>query len=376
MLHEFLLTHREEILASCEEKLSRVKDQRSSSLEMERGLPIFYDELIEVLRADEEESSESQDEGIGSAHQSSAIRRGKESLRLGYTVSQVVHGYGALCQAITEYSGKHGDQPISDREFNRLNYCLDVAIAEAVTEFSHGQRDTAATEEVERLGFLAHEMRNALGNAAAAHQMILKGMVGVGGSTSQLLGDALRRMKDIIDRSLSEVRLRGEHTVELRRCRVIDIVGEVEATGLLEALPRSIQLHIEVSPDLIVEVDRHLVVSALSNLVQNAIKFTAINGNVWIRGTAVSDRVLIEIEDQCGGLPAGKIEELFRPFTQKGTDRTGLGLGLSISRRAIALNEGQVSARDLPGKGCIFTIDLPRAHAITGQGEDLSAPIH
>ena len=343
---------------------------------MERGLPIFYDELVGILRADEESSTDVDDDRIGTTHRSSAVRRGKESLRLGYTVSQVVHGYGALCQAITEYSGKYAEQPVNDREFNRLNFCLDVAIADAVSEFSRGQQDTAATEEVQRLGFLAHEMRNALGNAAAAHQMIMKGMVGVGGSTSQILGDALRRMKDIIDRSLSEVRLRGEKTVELRRYRLVDILGEVESTGLLEALPKSIQLHIEVTPDLIIEVDRHLIVSALSNVVQNAIKFNVMNGNVWIRGKAVSDRVLIEIEDQCGGLPSGKIEELFRPFTQKGEDRSGLGLGLSIARRAVALNNGLISARDMPGKGCIFTVDLPKSHPILGEFDEVSTPVH
>ena len=100
---------------------------------------------------------------------------------------------------------------------------------------------------------------------------------------------------------------------------------------------------------------------ALSNLVQNAIKFTKADGNVWIRGRNVTGRVLIEVEDECGGLPPGKVEELFLPFSQKGTDRTGVGLGLSISKHAISLNDGQVSARDLPRKGCIFTIDLPRA---------------
>jgi len=69
---------------------------------------------------------------------------------------------------------------------------------------------------------------------------------------------------------------------------------------------------------------------------------------------------LIEIQDECGGLPPGKIEALFQPFTQAGEDRSGIGLGLSISRRAIALNDGQVWARDEPGRGCVFVIDLPR----------------
>lgn len=364
MLHEFLTAEAKGILASCKAKLLDLSDSRSSSDEMDVGLPVFYNELVEVLRADEEETSEE----LSHPHRNSAQRRGKESLRLGYTISQVVHGYGTLCQAITEYAGQH-DQSITAREFNRLNYCLDVAIAEAVTEFSKGQRETTSREEVQRLGFLAHELRNALANAAMAYHMIKRGVVGVSGSTNMVLEISIRRMKDIIDRSLAEVRMRGQPVVNTSRCRVVDLVGTVEATSTFEATDKSIRIHLDVRPDLLVLGDRHLIVSAISNLVQNAIKFTRPNGQVWIRGIPAGERALIEVEDQCGGLPAGKIEELFRPFTQKGSNRTGVGLGLAISRDAIALCQGQITARDIPGKGCVFTIDLPRVLPLPGEME-------
>jgi signal transduction histidine kinase len=50
---------------------------------------------------------------------------------------------------------------------------------------------------------------------------------------------------------------------------------------------------------------------------------------------------------------------MFRPFEQRGTDRTGLGLGLIITRQAVAANGGSIHVRNLPGKGCLFTVDLP-----------------
>ena len=103
MLYEFLLAERDEILALCSNKIVRLANSRSSSDEMERGLPVFYDELIEVLRTDTYESGKASNNAIESFHKASAERRGKESLKLGYSISQVVHGYGALCQAITEY---------------------------------------------------------------------------------------------------------------------------------------------------------------------------------------------------------------------------------------------------------------------------------
>jgi signal transduction histidine kinase len=68
--------------------------------------------------------------------------------------------------------------------------------------------------------------------------------------------------------------------------------------------------------------------------------------------------VLIEIQDECGGLPSGKVNELFRPFEQRGGDRTGLGL--AFSRWGVEANNGRIYARSLPETGCVFTVDLPR----------------
>lgn len=111
---------------------------------------------------------------------------------------------------------------------------------------------------------------------------------------------------------------------------------------------------------VIVEADRQILTAAIANLVQNAIKFTPKRGKVSLTTHTTHDRVLIEVEDQCGGLPEGKAEELFEPFSQRGTDRSGLGLGLSICLKAVRAFDGELTVRDLPGHGCVFTIDLPK----------------
>jgi hypothetical protein len=100
--------------------------------------------------------------------------------------------------------------------------------------------------------------------------------------------------------------------------------------------------------------------AAIANLLQNAFKFTRAAGHVSLAAHAESDRIFIDVQDECGGLPPGKTEELFLPFKQRSSDRSGVGLGLSISRRCVEANGGKLRARDLPGTGCIFTIDLPR----------------
>ena len=72
---------------------------------------------------------------------------------------------------------------------------------------------------------------------------------------------------------------------------------------------------------------------------------------------------MIEVEDNCGGLPPGDAERMFQPFTQDSADKSGLGLGLSICRRSVEAIGGVLSVRNRPGVGCVFTVDLPR-HAV------------
>jgi signal transduction histidine kinase len=89
-------------------------------------------------------------------------------------------------------------------------------------------------------------------------------------------------------------------------------------------------------------------------------KFTHPAGHIWFRTRAAANLVFLDIEDECGGLAPGQAESLFRPFQQRSSDRSGLGLGLSISQRAVRLHGGEIRVRNLPGKGCIFTVELPR----------------
>jgi hypothetical protein len=99
----------------------------------------------------------------------------------------------------------------------------------------------------------------------------------------------------------------------------------------------------------------------VSNVLQNAFKFTPPDGTVSFSARSTEDRVLIEIGDECGGLTPGAAEAMFRPFSPVKTAGSGLGLGLSIARRATEANAGRLVVRDVPGSGCVFTIDLPRA---------------
>ena len=106
--------------------------------------------------------------------------------------------------------------------------------------------------------------------------------------------------------------------------------------------------------------NRDQLLAALNNLLQNAFKFTHPHTEVTLHAYGAGDRVSIEVKDHCGGLPPGFAEDMFKPFTQGSSDRSGLGLGLSIARRTVEFNGGSLTVLDVPGKGCVFVVSLPR----------------
>jgi C4-dicarboxylate-specific signal transduction histidine kinase len=80
-----------------------------------------------------------------------------------------------------------------------------------------------------------------------------------------------------------------------------------------------------------------------------------------VSARATSELVSIDVADECGGLPPGKADELFRPYLQRGVDRSGIGLGLAICLKGAHAIGGDIRVRDLPGTGCVFTVELPRS---------------
>ena len=88
----------------------------------------------------------------------------------------------------------------------------------------------------------------------------------------------------------------------------------------------------------------------MGNLLDNAFKFTRHNIEVSLNAYAAGDRILIDVEDNCGGLPAGEAEKMLLQSTQSGADESGRGL--SICRRSVQANNGVLSVRDVPGSGC------------------------
>ena len=354
MLHEFITRNREEIIRRCCVKVAARTFPTPTPEEIEHGVPVFLDQLTDALRGDRTASGDIV---------RTAVHHGHELLLRGFTVSQVVYDYGNVCQAITELAVETSE-PIDAEDFRKLNASLDNAIAGAVTEYCGVQNQSARQGETargnERAGFLAHEMRNLLNTAIIAFEVIKTGNVGVGGSMGALLERNLQRAGELIRRSLAEVRLsQGRQFPE--RLNLAKFIEELEPAATLEGSMGGIRFGvIPIAPELEVEADRQVLGAVVINLLQNAFKFTRTDTAVILQVNSSPERVLIEIHDECGGLPGGNADGLFRVGEQRGADRTGLGLGLAYSRWAVEANHGRIYARSVPEKGCVFTIDLPR----------------
>jgi signal transduction histidine kinase len=357
MLHDFVTSQRDAILARTREKLADRSGSSASSSDLEHGVSAFLAQLSATLRF-EATATPFSPTAIGVT----AARHGRDLLGLGFNVSQVVHDYGDICQAITELALEQG-APIGIQEFHVLNRCLDTAIAEAVTEHARLTAQRTWAEENERRGQVAHELRNSLNTALLAFQTLRQGTVAINGSTGMVLGRSLMALRDIIDGALSEVRLEAG-TQRRDRLNVSEFLDEIAVVALLHAEYRGIHLSVAPAPrEWAVIADPQILASAVMNLLNNAFKYTAPGGRVVLRAQAEDGRVLLEVEDECGGI-TDSTRDLFQPFGERrGSDRTGLGLGLSIARKAVTAQDGDIRVRNIPGTGCVFVIDVPLAPA-------------
>lgn len=174
-------------------------------------------------------------------------------------------------------------------------------------------------------------------------------------------------MDALISRPLAEVRL-SQSAQNRTRFLVAGFINDLTISARLESDAKGVAFAVlPVANDVAIEADPQVLGAVVMNVLQNSFKFTRAHTTVVLRVQADSERVRIEVEDECGGLPGDAVDDLFRTFEQRGADRTGVGLGLAFCRWAVDANGGQIYARDMPGIGCVFTIDLPRAavHTLT-----------
>jgi signal transduction histidine kinase len=348
-LAELLTSHGAQILA-------RWKMQVSGSLHPEAmphpqlmdHLPAFLDEIAQAMRDRE-----------GRDGSRIAAEHGQQRLALGFSLDGVVREYGALRDAILAVA-RSERVSVLESERDVLFECIITGIAEAVSEYQR-QRDAELQRHMnEHFAFIAHELRNPLGSALAAVSMLeRKGQLNTSERLAQVLHRGLTRMHELIDSTLRTAQLATAIHLQREPVTVAALLEDMEMSAAASAEERQVRLAFEAEGDVIINVDQRLVRSALTNLVRNAVKFSHVGGTVTVRARASAERVVIEVEDSCGGLPPGTVQQAFAPFAQLGADRSGFGLGLAIAKQAADAHQGVIRVQDLPGKGCIFALELP-----------------
>ncbi len=311
-------------------------------------MPAFVDELIQALYP----------EAVPLPPMSARPEQhGEQRLGLGFDVAEVVREYGMLHECILEIAAEAG-LAVDRREEALVVKWLNAGIADAVSQYVKQRDLELQRQHSEHLGFIAHELRNPLGSARLAFERLRRKELAAS-RTVDILDRGLRRTSEMIDSVLSHASLKMGVVPRTTSVALRPFLQEIEADAGAEALDKGIQTVVSAPEDLVIEADPRLLRSAVSNLLHNALKFSCDQSTVTVSAGRAEGRVSIEVTDACGGLPPGKVEELFDPLVQRGENRTGFGLGLGIALQAAEAHNGTIKVRDMPGKGCTFVVDLP-----------------
>lgn len=265
----FITTNRELIIVRAKKRVAARLYPKPTELELANGIPIFLDQLCEALGR-----AQSSDVIDHAALGASAGKHGGDLLQMGLTIGQVVHDYGGVCQTVTAMAVEQGAS-ISGEDFRTFNLCLDNAIAEAVSEYARQRENAISAQSTERPG-------GARARAAQRH------------------GRSLMTLRLLIDRTLADVRL-DVGIGHPQKIVVAELLEDIEIGAALHAQSRS--LRFERSPvdaSVTIEGDRQIISAAISNLLHNPFKYTKKRTLVSLTTRATSDRVLFEIEDECG----------------------------------------------------------------------------
>lgn len=345
-----MTARRDEILASAEAMLVEMGDA-DGALEF---MAEFFDDTVRAIRRDcgvPESLSPLPTESAAAA------RFGVERQSAGVPVTRIPSIFTAISQAVGKIGTRY-ELTIAAEEYKLLNGCLDAGIAISIENFWRRDRDRENTLITERFGFMAHELRNALGNAKMAFRLLREGQLGMKGHTSDVLARNLVRMEALVAQCLGGVQLEVSGTPALIPVSVANVLRDLEAGAIPE---RGVRLQMEADESLFIAADEMLLTSALSNLVHNAVKFSPADSTVSVEARLVGELVVIDVADQCGGLGEQVSAELFKPYVKRREGNpSGTGLGLSIAKRAVEAMGGSLSVSDHPGHGCVFSMAFPR----------------
>jgi signal transduction histidine kinase len=354
-LSSLLADRRADILERWTQRIGREHvDKELSRGELWDHLPHFFDEVLAALRT-EESSGGASAASNGSA---ASVAHGTQRLRVGFDLAEVLREYEILTECILDEVEAVGGS-ISTRAFRRVQALVNAGRAEATSAYID-RRDMEMTRtHSQHVAFIAHELRSPLMTAFLALTALRKNERTEDHWALGMLTRNLNALRELIDQVLTADRLAGQIQLKRESFDLRAVLEQVVAEAQLAAQERHVEIALQAPEALLFSGDQRLLRSAIGNVLGNAVKFTHEGSAITVRAGRHDGNIRVEVEDGCGGLPEGSEAQLFEPFVQRGDDRTGFGLGLAIVKQALEAHGGRVSVRNLPGKGCVFALDLP-----------------
>jgi signal transduction histidine kinase len=357
VLIDFLRAERARLIERWQARVVEILEAADvSRIELLDHMPDFVDELLVVLEEYVHEAPP-----VSWSATRNAPAHGRQRLRVGFDVDEVVREYGILADVILHALTKAA-LAFDPTELRVLLHRINVGAAEAVNAYSRRRDDEQKRQDARHRGFIAHELRTPIGGALAALGVLVHTVPEV--ETSRP-GTVLRRnlteLSELVDQVLIAGTLDAGVEPDYADVDVAATVRDVEERLAYEAGPRRLRLVVHAPDTLSVRADARLLRSAIVNVLRNAVKFSRPDSEVVVHVRREREDVIVEVLDGCGGLPAEGWTEMFEPFTQAGTNRAGFGLGLAIAKQAVEVHGGTIGVRNRPPTGCVFELRVPAA---------------
>ncbi len=227
-------------------------------------------------------------------------------------------------------------------------------------------------QEIDRLknrflSSLSHELRTPLTSLLGYIDLLNRGMFGDLNELQQEALEVLQRNGDLLNRQLNNLIYLQEYRslplalvavdlTEMARRLVQELQPKVERSG--------VQLILQADSEICFDADRVALELALTNVLDNALKFTSTGGSINLMLHNEPSRVIIVISDTGIGIPPEALDKIFIPFYRIDhptvSSQPGNGIGLALVQHIVEAHGGQITVRSTPAKGSTFTVTLPK----------------
>jgi two-component system phosphate regulon sensor histidine kinase PhoR len=343
--------HKADILELWADRVSRDLERPLGPTQLHDAVPDYLTRVVAALRSGDPLSH---GESIwGEVAREHALMR----VSLGFDVSELIHEFIVLRQVLSEVVSR-GHAEIQPAEI--VTALIEAAISASVRNYVEARDYAAQQKEAEHIAFITHELRNPLSAVKLAASRLRRSAVPAEETLLEMVERNVKRLEALIDRVLSLERLQvGKVQPQVTEVDLEALLSRTLETARMAAEGKGLALIAEYDPHQPVLADPELAASAISNVIDNAVKYTDA-GEIRIVAEPTTDRVVIHVWDNCQGLSREELQVIFEPFKRGASKRPGSGLGLAIARRALEAQGGSIGAESPGERGCHFWLALRR----------------